>query len=347
MKLGRFALKSLAAAALGAVAFGSAHAAEFTLRYAHFWPSNSKVHTELFEAWAKSVEKASNGRIAVQLFPAQTLAKAEGSYQAMVNGVADIVSTVQGYTTGRFPLTQIAEFPGIGNSASQTGCVLQSLYDQGLLNSEYSDAHVLYMFSTGPGMIHTRNKLVKTPEDLKGMRIRNPAVIPGQILQKAGARTASMPAPEAYESMQRGVIDGVVFPWEAVQVFRLIELTRYHTEIPLYSTAFVTAMNKRTYDRLPPDLKKVIDDHSGPEWQRRAGAVFDSLDISGRERAVADKQEIYTIKDPLATPDWGPILKGVIDEYLETLKKQNLPGEKVYEAAQKAKESCPVSPSAS
>src|SRR5690606_25724316 len=129
MKLTRIALKSLAAATLAVAAAGAAQAAEFTLRYAHFWPSNSRIHTELFEAWAKSVEKASNGRIAVQMFPAQTLAKAEGSYQAMVNGVADIVSTVQGYTTGRFPLSQIGEFPGIGSTATQTGCVVQSLYD--------------------------------------------------------------------------------------------------------------------------------------------------------------------------------------------------------------------------
>src|SRR5690606_32401571 len=204
-KLKHAAIRSIAAAALAAATVGAVHAAEVTLRYTHFWPSNSRVHTEVFEAWAKSIEKASDGRIAIQVFPAQTLAKADGSYQATVNGVADIVSTAQGYTTGRFPLSQIAEFPDIGATALQTGCVLQSLYDEGLLDKEYADTRVLYMFTTGPGSLHTRTKPVRKPEDLKGMRIRNPAVIPGQILQHAGARTASMPAPETYESMQRGV----------------------------------------------------------------------------------------------------------------------------------------------
>jgi len=340
-----FAMKALAASVVAAASMAAAHAAEVTLRYTHFWPSASRVHTEVFEAWAKSIEQASNGRIEVQVYPAQTLAKADGSYQATVNGVADIVSTAQGYTAGRFPLSQIAEFPDIGATALQTGCVLQSMYDDGLLDKEYQDTHVLYMFTTGPGSLHTRDKPVPTPDALKGMRIRNPAAIPGQFLQKAGARNVSMPAPEAYESMQRGVIEGTAFPWEALQVFRLIELTKHHTDIPIYSTIFVTAMNKRTYERLPDDLKKVIDAHSGPEWQRKAAAVFDSLDVSGRKAAEERGQEIIKVDNPMQDPAWGPLLKSVVDDYLAGLKKQNLPGDKVYAAARKFKESCPATAS--
>lgn len=341
----RSVLKTLAASVLAAATFGAAQAANVTLRYAHFWPSNSKVHTEVFEAWAQSVEKASDGRIKVQLFPAQTLAKADGSYQAMVNGVADIVSVVQGYTSGRFPLSQIAELPDIGLSSLQTGCVLQSLYNQGLLDREYQDSKVLYMFSTGPGTLHTRDTPIAKPDDLKGLRFRNPSVVAGEVLQKAGARNVTMPAPEAYESMQRGVIAGTAFPWEAIQVFRLVELTGHHLDIPVYSTAFVTAMNKRSYDRLPDDLKKVIDDHSGPEWQRKAAAVFDALDVSGRQTAIDKGQEIIVVEEPMNDPEWGPLLKSVIDDYVADLKSKNLPGDEVYAAALKAKAECPVTPS--
>ena len=342
--MAHFTLKALTASVLAAASFGAAHAAEFTLRYAHFWPSNSTAHTEVFQKWAESVEKASDGRIKVEIYPAQTLAKADGSYQAMVNGVADIVTVVQGYTAGRFPLTQIAELPNIGRSALQTGCVLQSLHDQGLLKDEYKDSHVLYMFSTGPGALHTRDKAVAKPDDFRGLRMRSPSVVAGEVLQGVGARTVSMPAPEAYESMQRGVIDGTAFPWEGALVFRLLELSNNHVEVPLYSTVFVTAMNNRTYNRLPADLKKVIDDHSGPEWQKRAAAVFDGLDAKGRELAVKNGNTIVTIEEPMADPAWGPVLKKVTDDYLNSLKTKGMPADKVYEAAVAARAQCPLTP---
>lgn len=339
-----FTLKALTASVLAAATFGVAQAAEHTLRYAHFWPSNSTAHTELFQKWAESVEQASDGRIKVEIYPAQTLAKADGSYQAMVNGVADIVSVVQGYTAGRFPLTQIFELPNIGRSALQTGCVVQAVYDQGLLNDEYKDSRPLYMFSTGPGVLHTRNKPVATPDDFRGLRLRNPSVVAGEVLQGIGARTVSMPAPEAYESMQRGVIDGTAFPWEGAMVFRLLELSNNHVEVPLYSTVFVTAMNNRSYERLPDDLKKVIDDHSGPEWQKRAAAIFDDLDNRGREMAVKNGNKITTIEDPMSDPNWGPVLQKVTDDYIKSLTAKGLPADKVYEAAVAARETCPLTP---
>ena len=340
--MARFSIKALAGALLASASVSAVHAADVTLRYTHFWPSASRVHSEVFEAWGKSVEQASNGRIRVQLFPAQTLAKADGSYQATVNGVADIVSTAQGYTAGRFPLSQIVEFPGLGTTALQSGCILQSLYDKGMLDKEYADTKVLFMFTTGPGVLHTREKSIPNPDALKGLRMRNPAAIAGQVLQKSGARNVSMPAPEAYESMQRGVIDGTAFPWEAMQVFRLNELAKHHTDVPIYSTIFVTAMNQRTYDRLPDDLKKVIDDHSGPEWQQKAAAVFDALDVEGRTAAQKAGNEIITVENPMQDPAWGPVLTSVVDDYLATMKKQKLPADDVYAQAQALKASCPA-----
>jgi len=239
-------------------------------------------------------------------------------------------------------LSQIAEFPGLSGSALQGGCILQGLYDKGLLDKEYQDTRVLYMFTTGPGTLHTRNKSVPNPDALKGLRMRNPSAIAGQVLQEAGARNVSMPAPEAYESMQRGVIDGTAFPWEAMQVFRLNELATHHTDVAIYSTAFVTAMNKNSYDRLPDDLKKVLDEHSGAEWQRKAAAVFDALDVEGREFAQKAGHEIIKVEDPMNDPEWKPVLQTVIDNYLADLKKQNNPGEDVYAAARELKAQCPL-----
>lgn len=106
--------KTIAALALaGTMAVGvaaPAQAADVTLRFAHFWPAVADAHKELFQAWADTVKKESDGRIEVQIYPSATLAKPPAQYEAVKNRVADMTATVQGYTANRFPLTQVVRF---------------------------------------------------------------------------------------------------------------------------------------------------------------------------------------------------------------------------------------------
>ena len=142
------------------------------LRFSHFWPATSSISKEVFEPWAKQIETDSDGRLKVELYPSAGLAKADVTYESAAKGTIDIGSQAHGYTNGRFPLTQITELPGLSNSATQMGCMLQTLYDDGTLASEYEDTHLLFMYGGGPGALHTTDKLIRTPADMKGMRIR-------------------------------------------------------------------------------------------------------------------------------------------------------------------------------
>src|SRR5699024_9006351 len=113
------------------------------------------VNQEIYQAWADQVEADADGQLKVEIFPSQTLSKADQAYDAAVNGIADIAITLQGYSAGRFPLTEIVQLPGVANSASQGACILQSLYDEGDIAAEYDDSHVLFLFTTGPAYLHT------------------------------------------------------------------------------------------------------------------------------------------------------------------------------------------------
>jgi len=126
-----------------------AQTAEHTLRFAHFWPAVSGTHKMVFQVWADKVEKESDGRISVEMYPSSTLAKPPAQYDAVKNGIADITATVQGYTANRFPLTQIVELPGIVQNAAQGSCIVQSLYDEGLVSSEYKETRPLFLFTHG------------------------------------------------------------------------------------------------------------------------------------------------------------------------------------------------------
>lgn len=327
--------------ALSVAAAVSAAQADTTLRMSHFWPGGSAINQQIFEQWAKTIEEESGGSLKVQNFPSQTLSQADETYDAAVNGIADIGITAQGYTNGRFPLSQIVELPGVAESAPQGACVLQTLYDDGQLGGEYDDSHVLFMFTTGPGYIHTKETDVQTPADLEGLRIRRPTAVAGDILENMGAQPVGMPAPDIYTSMQRGVIDGLSFPWEGMKGFRLNELSHYHTQVPFYTLIFVATMNKNTYESLTPEQQQVIDDNSGMKWADKAGLVFAAEDKAGKEQAEQAGDTIRVVDHPLDDPDWQKPLEDGIESYLSDLESRGRDQARdVYQAALDAAQSC-------
>ena len=316
-------------------------ASEVTLRFSHFWPAVSGTHKQLYQVWADTVEKESGGRIRVEVYPSSTLAKPPAQYEAVRSRIADVTATVQGYTANRFPLTQVVELPGIVRDAAHGSCIIQSLYDEGLISDEYRDTRPLFLFTHGPGHIHTREKLVRQPADFAGLRIRRPTAVVGHLLDELGAQPVGMPAPQSYQSMQRGVIDGVTLPWEAALGFRINELARKHTEVGgLYTLSFVVTMNRDVYDDLPPDLRKVIDDNSGSAWSARAAGVFDRLDVVGRAAAVKAGHEIVTIEGGADNPAWKPVLDRATESYLAGMEKKGKPVRKVYARALELASEC-------
>lgn len=313
-----------------------------TLRFSHFWPATSSINQEVFEPWAKKIEADSNGRLKVELYPSATLSKPDVTYESTVKGTVDIGSQAHGYTNGRFPLTQIAELPGLSGSATQMSCILQTLYEDGTIANEYEDSHVLFMYGAGPGTLHTTDKLIKTPQDMKGMRIRRPSAVAGDIIESMGASPVGLPANDMYTSLQRGVVDGLSFPWEAVTTFKIDEVTKYHTNIPFYSSGLMVAMNQDSYDKLPDDLKKVIDDNSGMALAKKVGEVFDKHDLLALQSARDQGHEVIDIPDPLNDPAWrGPLEKGT-EKYLKDVSDLGLDAQGVYEKAKAASAACEV-----
>ena len=319
----------------------TADAAETTtLRFSHFWPATAATHTEIFEPWAKKIEQESGGRIKVELYPSATLSKPDATYDATAKGTVDIGSQLQGYTNGRFPLTQVAELPGLSNSATQMNCMLQTLYDDGVIADEYKDTHLLFMMGTGPGGMHTIDKAIRTPDDLKGLRMRRPSAIAGDIIEAAGGTPVGLPATDIYTSLQRGVLDGLSLPWDATGSFRLIELTNTHTNIPFYSSAIMVTMNKDKYNSLPDDLKKVIDDNSGMQMAAAAGKVFDAEDAKYMAEAKAKGDTMIDIPDPLNDPKWKGPLEAGTQKYLKDVTALDLDAQTVYQKAKEASAAC-------
>ena len=310
------------------------------LRFSHFWPATSAMHVEVFEPWAKKIETESNGQLKVEIYPSATLSKPDMMYDSAAKGVIDIGSQAHGYSSGRFPLTQITELPGLSNSATQMGCMLQTLYDDGTIASEYEDTHLLFLMGAGPAALHTVDKPIRVPSDMKGKRIRRPSAIAGDIIEATGGTPVGLPANDIYTSLQRGVIDGLSFPWQPTGDFRLVELTKAHTNIPFYNSALLVTMNKDKYESLPDNLKKVLDDNSGRVMSDLVGEVTDREDAKYMEEARAAGHTMVDIPDPLNDPDWrGPLMQGT-QKYLSDVRALGLDADGVYEKVKVVSEAC-------
>ncbi len=313
-----------------------------TLRFSHFMTANDNINTEGFEPWARKIEEDSNGRLKIEIYPSATLSKPGATYDAAAKGTVDIGMQVQGYTAGRFPLTQVVELPGISNTAEQQTCILYNLYNDGAISSEYEDTHLLSLMGSGQGALHTADKPIRTPADMKGMRIRQPSVVASHVIEAVGAAPVGMPASDTYTSLQRGVIDGLAFTWQPIQAFRLDELLNHHTNIPFYNSTFVVTMNKDKYNSLPDDLKKVIDDNSGVVMAERIARIFDDSNEAAMAAAREKGDTMIDIPDPLNDPTWRePLMEGT-QRYLNELAELGLDGESVYEKAKAASAACKV-----
>lgn len=321
------ALLAFVAFALAALGIGPAAAQKQTLKMA-YWagPSHHMVQTQ--EAWAKTVLDASGGNLVIEIDKAP-LAKPDGQYDIVKNGVRDLVWHVAAYTAGRFDLFQGPELPFLCPNSTVCSSVLWNWYAKhGLAAKEFTDATLLTAFTTGPFDIHL-TKPARTLDEIRALKMR--AAGPSVPVAKAlGWSIATLAATEAYEGLQRGVVDGTVFPWEAVNSFRLNDLTKFHLEVPggLLTAAFMIVGNTKSIGKLTPANQAALMKASGAAGSALFGKYWDAAD----ERARADaKQRKHTIETlaPAELEKWRPLLQSATDEWLKKAKAKGADGEKL------------------
>jgi TRAP-type C4-dicarboxylate transport system substrate-binding protein len=322
--LHRTTLSLLTAAAVLAFAATPASAQKQTLKMA-YWagPAHHMVKTQ--QAWIKTIEAASNGNLTVEVDKAP-LAKPDGQYDLIKNGVRDMVWHVPAYTRGRFDMLGAGELPFLCPNATVCSPALWRWYNKHkLIDREFTDTKLLNVFVHGPGTVHT-TKVVKTLEEIKGVKIRaGGAGVP--IGQALGMSIISAPATEAHEMLSRGTVDGVLFPYEALDSFRLTEVLKAHLEIPggLYTATFVIIVNKDAFAKLTPANQAALMKASAEAGSTLFGKAWDSADSVARDSAKKRGNAIQTLA-PAELERWKPRLKFVRDEWLKKAKERGLDG---------------------
>ncbi|MGC0224553.1 TRAP-type C4-dicarboxylate transport system, substrate-binding protein [Pseudooceanicola nitratireducens] len=295
-------MTTVAAATLAAgLAPGLATAQEVTLRLHQFLPPVATVPAKILKPWASEVEAASDGRIKIEHYDSMTLGgKPPELIDQAIDGVADIVMTVVGYTPGRYPKTEVFELPFMMTNPVATSMAFQDLVETDLQDGEYKDVKVLGAWVHGPGVIHA-DKPILSVEDMKGVKMRGPTRVINDMLKELGAVPVGMPLPAIPEALSKGVVNGTVIPWEVTPAIRLAELSNNHTEFTgdqaLYTATIIMVMNKAKYDSMPDDLKAVLDAQSGMKLSEFAAQVMWDADAPAREIAVKNGNTINALSE--------------------------------------------------
>ena len=279
-----------------AASTASAQQAQYRLKLSHHVPSVHHQHAVTFAGWAEELKQRSGGRLQLDLYPSEQLGKLSQQYNLVRRGDVDIAFVMHGIPSGRFPLIELTHLPMLFKSGEQSAQVLMDLVPE-YLAAEHKGVKILYIFGHSPGVLHSSKKAVYRPEDMQGLRIRHPSSVIGETLRAWGASPAGMPVSELAGNLEKGVIDGLVIPYDGVLSFRLAPYISYSTELFSYVNSFAVVMNQQSYDRLPADLQRLIDDTSGKEVARAVGARWDSMEGPGRDYMAANGVEIIPLTD--------------------------------------------------
>jgi TRAP-type transport system periplasmic protein len=301
------------------------------LTYSIFFPA-THGHTLLATEWAKEIEKRTNGAVKINMYPGATLTPADQCYDGVVKGISDIGMSVLSYTKGRFPLTEVIDLP-MGYSSGAQATALCNAYYEKFHPKELADTEVMYLHAHGPGILHTK-KPVKKLEDLKGMKIRCTGTS-AKVAAALGATPVAMAQTETYDALEKGVVDGLLSPMEALKGWKFVEVTKCTTENygSSYSLCFFVVMNKKKWNSLPKDVQEIIR-QVNKEWIGKTGEAWTKMDKDALELAISKGNQIIKLS-PEEDARWVKAVHPVLADYVKTTKAKGLPGQEAFDFCSK------------
>jgi TRAP-type transport system periplasmic protein len=319
----------VAAPAVLRVAF--ADAPQFIFKLHHSFSSVSSVHDRFLAPWARQVEAQSGGRIRIDLFPSMGLGGTPADlFDQARYGAADIAWAVPSYTPGRFPKLEAFELPFVPSRRALVSSKALDDFARANAADEFREVRPLCFSCSDRGVLHT-NQQIRTVDDVKGLKLHVPTRFAAAALRALNATAVPMPNAQLPIAVTQHVVDGCVDPWNVVPALKLNDLLKAHTEFAdssLSSTTYVLAMNQAAYDKLPRDLKSVIDANSGQTAATMAGAMWDLQAATVVDMVSQRGDPIITLL-PEAVAHWRKATEPAVDSWLKDMKEHKIAGDKL------------------
>jgi TRAP-type transport system periplasmic protein len=306
-----------------------------TLKLHHSFSAVSVVHDKFLGPWARKVENESGGRIRVDLFPSMQLGGAPAAlFDQVRDGVADIAWAAPSLTSGRFPKIETFELPFLPSRRALVSSKALTDFAAANLQDELRDFYPICCSCSDSAVIHATGP-VRTTDDMKNFKVHVQTRLAAEAMRALGAHPVIMPSAQLPFAIAEHVVDGCLDPWHLVPPLRLNDLLRFHTDFsdraPSART-YVLAMNKASYDRLPRELKNVIDSNSGQVAAAMAGAMWDQQ-AAAVANMVVERGDLIVTLLPEAVARWRRATEPVIDAWRKETKEQRIDGAKLIAAA--------------
>ncbi|SPF78484.1 TRAP transporter substrate-binding protein [Pseudoprimorskyibacter insulae] len=292
-------LKSTIAAAALMTGLMAGGAWAETLKVTTFLPP---VHTFVtaIKEWGNELSEKSGGELQLEVFPAAQLGPPPRQFDLVRSGGADIAIFLHALTPGRFPMTELAGLPlthpAQGDASAISSRRLTELAPE-YLAAEHGGTRILWMAVTPPLKVNLAKSDPSNLDNLKGLRIRYAGSTWQQIIEALGAAPVPVPPAETADAMGKGVVDGATFPFEATKAFDLGPVTDYSMEPGLASATFAVVMSDAAYNRLSPELQKLVDETTGPDRAAWFGSKWDAGEAEGRAYMVEAGVNIVQLDD--------------------------------------------------
>lgn len=306
-------------------------AQQTTLRFHTFVPPVSASYKN-YAAWFKGMEEKSGGKLKFELYGSNQLGgKPEDLYNQAKDGVVDIIYVLPGYTPGVFPRIEVFELPFVAGTAVATSQAVMEFSGK-YLKEEFKDVHPLVFHAPTSPIIHMKGKPIRTLDDIQGRKIRAPSTPISDMLTALGAVPVGIAGANITEAMLRGVVEGMVFPWSIAQANKVLDTAESHTNAQMTTSILMSVMNKRKYDGLPADIRKIIDDASGMETAKKFGEQWTADDGPALARVKELNHEFIELPEA-ERAKWKAKTEPVVKAWVDDMTRKGHPGQELVDQA--------------
>lgn len=302
----------------------SANAADADLKMAFFASPKHPVWSQVMIPWSKKLASTGAGFKITGYPGSQIGGKPPGAFKRVVNGIADVEFHLPGYTSTLFPRTLLMEIPLQYPNSLEATKALWRIYDKHIA-PDYKRVKLLALWGTDVPVVMT-NKVVRTPDDLKGLKLRTPSRNQAAIIKAFGAIPVAMPMPQTYGALEKGVVDGAIVGISVIKSFKLAEVVKHYiVDLPMGYSPQIMAMNRKAYDKLSPAQKAAVDKNSGLELSL-AGAQSYENSRKASIAAIIKRPDTSITKLTAAEKKlWVEKLKSAKSGWIKEFEKQGLP----------------------
>lgn len=327
-------LYGMAAFVSGLTLAGAALADDVTLRFSHWVPATHPI-AQAIQPWADSITKESGGSIKFEIFPSGQLGKPEDHYDMARDGIVDIAWLNPGFNAGRFSIFAAVQVPLTISDGAGAIVALNNWYRE-QAPKEMGDVKFCLAHVLSP-LVFSTTKRVEHPTDLKGLKIRPSSAMEAHFIRNMGGSTVPGGNPEAREMISRGIVDGTTGVVGSQFNFGVIDVTKYHLDVPFSAVSFVLVMNKDRYDAMSPEQKAVIDAHCNAETALKFFDAPQKFEEEGmaRLRALKDGREIVE-PSPEVMAEWKTAAEPVREEWAKEVAAKGFDAKALLEGLRSA-----------